>query len=83
MSRPSALERYESCAHCFACDRMAGMAKLPVWYSSGETRDESVADAYRCDVCCAWEDRDLAAYADSAKDSLGEYITSLLHEEMA
>lgn len=26
---------------------------------------------------------DLAAYADSAKDSLGEFITGLLHEAMA
>lgn len=55
MSRPSPKERYEACAHRFACDRMAGMANLMVWQSSGEDANESVAHAYECDACREWE----------------------------
>lgn len=53
--KEKAAKRYEACVHRFACDRMAGMANLLVWYSSGETADESVAYAYECDVCREWE----------------------------
>ena len=55
-----ARERYESCAHRLACDRMAEMARLPVWYSSAKTADESVAYAYICDACREWEKKETA-----------------------
>lgn len=51
----SAVDRYTSCAHRDACDRMASRAKLEVWYSSGESEEESDAGAYGCDVCREWE----------------------------
>jgi hypothetical protein len=35
---------------------MAGMANLLVWYSSGEEENESVANAYMCDVCKEWKE---------------------------
>lgn len=60
MSRPRARDRYESCAHRPACYRMAGIAKLLVWYSSGEDTNESVASAYRCDVCREWKKEETA-----------------------
>lgn len=56
MSRQSPKERYEACTHRYACDRMAGMANLLVWYSSGEDTNESVASAYECDLCREWEE---------------------------
>jgi hypothetical protein len=34
---------------------MASRAKLEVWYSSGESEEESDAEAYGCDVCREWE----------------------------
>lgn len=55
----SARERYKSCGHRLACDRMAEMAGLPVWYSSGESRDDSVAYAYRCDACREWNEEEV------------------------
>lgn len=48
-------ERYEACVHRFACDRMARLANLLVWYSRGEEENESIAYAYECDVCREWE----------------------------
>jgi hypothetical protein len=55
MSRPSARERYESCEHRFACDRMARLASLMIWFSRDVDANESVADAYRCDMCKQWK----------------------------
>ena len=54
----SARECYESCAHRFACDRMAVVARMYLWYSSDELRDESVAHAYRCDLCREWKKKE-------------------------
>ena len=60
MSRPSARKRYESCEHRFACDRMARLANLMIWFSSGEDANESVANEYRCDVCREWKKEETA-----------------------
>lgn len=56
----------------------------------GMTRDEcaNLLDAYEQIVMLAESDTirkcdDIAAYADEAKDSLGEFIASLLYEVMA
>ena len=55
MSRPSSRERYETCEHRPACDRMARLANFMIWFSSDVDANESVADAYRCDVCREWK----------------------------
>lgn len=49
-----AVDAYMACIHRPACDRMASMAKLEVWYSSGEKENESVAHAYMCELCKEW-----------------------------
>ena len=56
MSKARPKERYESCSHRFACDRMANRANLLVWYSSVEEVNESVACAYMCEECKEWEE---------------------------
>jgi hypothetical protein len=60
MSRPRPKERYESCVHRFACDRMAAQANLIVWYMSGDDASVSVAYAYGCDVCREWKKEETA-----------------------
>ena len=60
MSRPSPREHYESCEHRFACDRMARLANLLVWYSLGEDANESTANEYRCDMCREWKKEESA-----------------------
>lgn len=55
MSKASQRERYEGCAHRFACDRMARLANLLIWYSSEIPANESTAEAYECGTCKEWK----------------------------
>lgn len=50
-------ELMRTCDHRKACDRMAGMANLLVWYDSGTEEDACRAYAYRCDVCRVRKER--------------------------
>jgi hypothetical protein len=55
MSRPNPRERYETCGHRDACDRMARLANLMIWFAQEGDPNESVADAYRCELCKQWK----------------------------
>jgi hypothetical protein len=55
MSKLRPKERYETCAHKDACDRMARLASLMIWFASDVDANESVSDAYRCGLCREYE----------------------------
>ena len=49
-----ALDAYMACAHRAACDRMAKLAGFKMWFSSAESAETSIADAYACELCGEW-----------------------------
>jgi hypothetical protein len=53
-------ERYESCAHRLACDRMARLASLMMWFSSDVDGNVTVAETYHCDTCSEWKKKETA-----------------------
>jgi hypothetical protein len=55
MNRPTSKERYETCGHRLACDRMARLANLMIWFSKDVDANESTASEYRCDMCRQWK----------------------------
>lgn len=57
MTNAELAERMRTCDHRKACDRMAEMARLAIWYESGTEADACVAYAYRCDVCDVRKER--------------------------
>ena len=50
-SNMDGVRRYNSCSHSGACDRMAEIARISVWYGSGEDSKASVSMAYGCKAC--------------------------------